>query len=214
LTNYNTLQIDALLNDFSSLNLRIFTTKPLGIYNAMNLGLKNTNTPFFMCLNGGDEIVNIHSLNNLLKNAEVYGWAYGRLNIINTAGNFKTTYKFERYSIWKHRLSLKYIPHPASILPTQIAKDFGYFDEKYKVAADQKLMMEIATEIKPYSSPEIIGNFYLGGVSTRRPSDVVKDYKEISRNIYGAIANFKLIDDAVWIIILYLRKTWDLMNRY
>ena len=165
-----------------------------------------------MCLNGGDEVVKIENLKQLLNQAEVFGWAYGALNIIDTVKNRKTTYRFRRYSGLKHRLSMKFIPHPSAILPTEKAKNFGFFDEKFRAVADQKLMMQIATTVIPYSSSEIIANFYLGGASSRNPSAIVQDYKLLSRNMYGLFAKCSIIDNIVWTMIFYLRSARNLIK--
>jgi hypothetical protein len=213
LTNYSQLQINSLLKKYSHLNMRVFTNQPTGIYNAMNLGMMKTNTPFFMCLNGGDEVVKIENLKYLLKQAEVFGWAYGAINIIDSVKNRKTTYRFRRYSGLKHRLSIKFIPHPSAILPTKNAVEFGLFDERFQTVADQKLMMEIAAILTPYSSPEIIANFYLGGVSSRKPRAIVQDYKEVSRKMFGLFANSSIIDNLVWMMVFNFRLARNLIKK-
>jgi hypothetical protein len=105
-----------------------------------------------------------------------------------------------------HRLGIKYVPHPASIVDTQIAQSIGGFDEKFRIAADQKMLLTFASKSLPAITNDVVANFYRGGVSSRGDEEIVSDFRAISHEIYGNFLKSSFLDQIIWKVVSTLRK--------
>lgn len=187
-----------------NLNFDLCVSEPKGIYNAMNLGLNVSNTKYVLFLNSGDELYSIENLNTLLDKINERSWGYGR--IVKIHNQQKISYSFNPYWSFLHRLGIKYVPHPAAVLNRELSLKLGGYDENYKVAADQKLLMQFGKNQAPVIVRTPISSFYKGGVSSLRTnSEIVKDFHSISIEVYGYIFNNIFIDRYVWKFLAKLR---------
>jgi len=194
------------LSHIDFFNSKVIIQEPRGIYGAMNLGLKSAQGDYCIFLNAGDTFAEPNSLSKVFYALESHEWAYGGIRKIAKDNLKRTTYVFKPYIGVLHSLGLKYVPHPATLLKTKTAKDFGGFDEKYKVAADQKLILQFAKEYKPLVSRQIMVNFSLGGVSSNRNwKSIVLDFKEINSDIYGKGLIRRALLSLLWKIVSLLR---------
>jgi hypothetical protein len=206
LSDYRHEDIERIKVSFKHLNLKCFEIESSGIYNAINYGLNNVETQYFMCINGGDRLFDSENLNKLLRNLEGKKWGYGSVSIINPLTNSKRKYNFNHYSVLKHRFSLKYVPHPSVIMDTTFARGLSGFDENFKISADQKLIMQFGINFRPFISKDVISEFYLGGESTRSQSDITSDFKEISEDLFKPIFRSRFIEKFLWDLIRRLRS--------
>ena len=185
---------------------KVITQEPKGIYGAMNLGLKSAQGDYCIFLNAGDTFAEPNSLSKMFYALESHEWGYGGIKRISVDKLKSTSYVFKPYIGVLHCLGLKYVPHPATLLKTKTAKDFGGFDEKYKVAADQKLILQFARKYKPFVSREIMVIFALGGASSNRSwQSIVLDFKEIHSDIYGKGLIRRALVSPLWKIVSLLR---------
>jgi hypothetical protein len=90
-------------------------------------------------------------------------------------------------------------------MDTSYARKLGGFDEKFKVSADQKLIMEFGKNFKPVVSKEVISEFYLGGNSTRSQLEITSDFKEISNDLFKPVFGSKYIESLLWNLVKNLR---------
>jgi glycosyltransferase involved in cell wall biosynthesis len=210
-------KLDLILSDFkheylnevkfklSNVNFDLYVSEPNGIYNAMNLGLKVSDTEYVLFLNSGDELYSIESLNKLLDKIAENSWGYG--SIIKIYDRKKLPYSFNPYWRFLHRLGIKYVPHPATILNREQSIKFGGYDEKYKVAADQKLIMQFGKLQPPTIIRSPIANFYAGGISSMRTNaEIMDDFRNISSEIYGRFFENKLFEELFWKFLVKIRK--------
>jgi len=205
LSDYRQEYIEGLKVSFKHLNLKCFEIDSSGIYNAMNFGLDKVKTQYFMCINGGDRLFDSENLNKLLRNLDGKKWGYGSVSIVNPLTNSSRKYKFNHYSVLLHRFSLKYVPHPSVIMDTTFARGLSGFDENFKVSADQKLIMQFGMASKLFVSKDVISEFYLGGESTIRKSEITSDFKDISNDLFKPIFSSRFIDKFLWKLIKKFR---------
>jgi hypothetical protein len=198
LSDYSESEIITITNQSRNLMPKIITSEPLGIYAAMNRGLKELGTEFALFLNGGDEIINSKSLSKLLDNMQGANWGYGSLEISTEESNVIRVHKFLPYSITRHRFSLNYVPHPSTILRRESILNKNCYNEKFTTAADQELILKFAIESSPRVIPEPIARFYLGGKSTRSEHEIVNDFQLISQNLFGYTLKSKTFDRILW----------------
>ena len=191
---------------YSSLKIQIVISPPEGIYNAQNLGLSKVERRFVLFLNGGDKLKNSLGLQNLVSKIGLEIWGYGELDLVDINSLNAKRYHFKYVRIL-HRLGLKYVPHPATVMNAEVAIRFGGFDESYASAADHKLLLTFAKHFSPVIVNDVIATFYRGGVSSRNQIEIVKDCMRISREVFGYFLKNRILDSLVWNFVL-LGRIW------
>jgi hypothetical protein len=210
LSGYEKTEVDDISSKFKTLISEIQLIPPSSIYDAMNFGLSRVTKEYVMFLNAGDTLVSYFHLEQLLYSLNDKLWGYGQINQIDPAGYSKII-KFSPYINCLHKNSFKYVPHPATIVQTKAIKDLGGFDVKYKVAADQKILIQLAKIQEPGICKLPVVNFYLGGASSRSSREIVKDYMKINHELHGPKMKSILIDRVYWKIVLIIR---NLLNTF
>lgn len=157
-------------------NHRVLKQDLNGIYNAMNSGLAVARGDYCLFLNAGDSFIESKSLQILSKSVNSGIWGYGGIKLLSPSGRIKN-YSFTPFSDIQLKSSMKYVPHPATLVKTQILKDLGGFDETLEIIADQDLAYKLSKLEPPRISMEQISSFRLGGTSTRSPLEIFADYK-------------------------------------
>jgi hypothetical protein len=210
LSDYPEIEIDQMKSKFNEPSFEFLTSDAKGIYNAQNFGLSQVKTTFVQFLNGGDELVDVSGLKLLVAKLEGSLWGYGSLRITKLSGK---TYNYSfHYMKLLHRLGLKYIPHPSSVINTKAILELGGYDENYQSAADHKLFLLLSRQCKPIVISDCISNFYLGGASTRSNELIVNDSANISREIFGNYFKSSRLDRMVWKTVMGLRNTRNLFR--
>ena len=120
-------------------NVICYWQEPMGISAAFNCGLKETKGDWIWCLNGGDTV----------KDNLDYEWLLKYLSqsrsdaVIFQTEDMTTGKVLEKFppiwGVWPPLLS--WIPHPSTIIKKELFDEFGFFDEKYKLAMDYELFI-------------------------------------------------------------------------
>jgi len=205
----NIVVVSSEAKNFSEIDLsdsRLIIQRPQGIYNAMNVGLKSAHGRFCLFLNASDTFTSSHSLAKLFNALGKHKWGYGGINKVSPFDNSTTPYHFKPYFRLLHTLGLKYVPHPSCLLETEVARAFGGFDEKYHVAADQKLLLQFSNKYKPAITEELVVNFVLGGASSNRnQQSLVNDFRQIYDDLHGEKKTRRVIYFPLWTLASLLR---------
>ena len=178
---------------------------PQGIYYAQNLGLSRVKNRLVIFLNGGDKLEDSSGLHNLVKELGQSSWGYGEIDLIGSSASDKQRYRF-KYNRYLHRLGLKYVPHPATVVDAKEAIRLGGFDEKYLSAADHKLLLMFSKRSAPVVVRSLISTFYRGGMSSRNQREVVSDCMNISHELFGYFLNNKFLDRLLWFLLFTGKK--------
>lgn len=207
LSEFTTLEIESLEQDFSDLPLVIFQVPAEGVYKAMNYAVGKVGSGHVLFLNSGDLIESESALHTLVSSCKPNQWGYGQAVITKDKSDNNRTYRFSPYVRLFHLLGLKYIPHPSTIIPISLIRELGGFDPSYPVAADQKLLLQCSLTSKPLVLKSSVSNFKLGGISTRSSREIVRDFRKISLEILpkSHFFNWPLLNP--WWIVLILRKS-------
>jgi hypothetical protein len=208
LSEYQKPEIDNVKSKYKTVISKIYEIPSSSIYEAMNFGLSRANKPYVMFLNAGDTLVNYANLEQLYCSLNDKLWIYGQIIQVDP-GKYTKLVKFNPYFNCLHKNSFKYVPHPATIVNTKAIKALGGFDVRHKVAADQKMLIQLADLQKPGICKLPIVNFYLGGASSRTPREIVNDYKKINYELYGPKMKSKFVDRVYWDIILLSRNLFN-----
>lgn len=170
---------------------KVISQKKDGIYSAMNKGLDYVRTEYCLFLNSGDVFAKEDVLYCIYEHVKGSLWGYGSIRRVYADGGEKT-YKFLPYLQSLHKYGLRYVPHPATILHTETVRYLRGFDEKYRVSADQKLLLQLSLIQRPKVISKVIVLFSMSGVSSgRRFTEIMRDFsrfrKELfDRNIFDA----------------------------
>lgn len=154
--------------------------KDLGIYNAMNKGIKAATGDYLLFLNSGDHFFNNEVLMLNHQYLTEYDLVYFNLQMINS--NFIKTVIYSdklRFS----ELYLDTLPHPATFIKKQLFNTIGLYDENLKIVSDWKFFMIAlfkfnCTYLKVNAT---LSTFYLDGISSNENfseerQSVLKEY--------------------------------------
>lgn len=110
--------------------------KDLGIYNAMNKGIRKATGEYFLFLNSGDVLNGAGALNEFISHPKFDGdIIYG-------------DYKFEDgYKIYPDTLDPSYfiktsLPHQSTLFRSSVFEEMGHYDESYRMGADRAFFIK------------------------------------------------------------------------
>ncbi len=206
LSNYSKIDIESIKLEFTALNPDVYEIAPNGIYNAQNFGLNKVRTRLMLVLNGGDTLMAQEILQLLVQKIDTSDWGYGSCRFLDPVSGGSRFYRRYKYSRLLHRLGLNFVPHPSVLVDAEKAREFGGFDLKYKIAADQKMLLQFAKNSKPVTIRETIASFELGGASSRGSREITNDFMNISNEIFGYFLKSRILDKIIWKIVLIIRK--------
>jgi len=212
LSKYSSFDISRLESISHSGDCKILEQEPDGIYSAMNKGLSLANSELCIFLNGGDEICDARAFKDFAFGLTNHEWAYSPIYIASGRNDSRRKYEFKPYNRLQHRLSIKFVPHPGTLYKTEILKLMGGFNAFLSVAADQELAMRFAQRSHPRIGDLPFTIFYSGGTSTRNQDEITRDFKIISRQVFGYFFGMRFFDSLVWELVRYARKLLGKFN--
>ncbi len=174
---------------------KVISEKDLGIYNAMNKGIKNANGDFISFLNSGDwyEDGTLYCINNKY-NENPFDLCYGSINYHNLDG---TTY-LKKSKVDKKFVTSRHWNHPSMFLKSSIYKE-NLFDENFKIYSDFELFLRVRKMLpknKIAIIDDVVTNFVADGISTKTDYKIVKKrakekYLAYKKNGYSRIYFFE-----------------------
>jgi glycosyltransferase involved in cell wall biosynthesis len=186
--------------DTSSIKIKYFHKPNFNIYQAMNFGIKNVTSNYFMFINSGDLVLNqaIEILKNL-NEEKVTCFQSEWHNSNNEKINFRMKSQF---SIFFGKMP----NHQAMVFPHKFSR-FEY-NEKYIISADQDLKIKLAKQNMLVLREEVIVSSLFGGLTTRTMTaeEVLRRAKETAK-IFQSNYRFPWSSILTFIYFLnYLRK--------
>lgn len=178
--------------------------KDNSLWNAMNIGVKNTKNHNILFLNSGDILYSkfvIKKINShLMKEKKI-------ILIFKTVLKYKKMLFYPKKSYFNH---YTYSPHPSFIYPNIKNNKIKYFDEKNLINADGYWMSSLRQITKTKKINSISSIYYLGGQSSY-PS-FYSIYNLFKYNFFYGINEFiklilfKLMTKENYYKIIYLTK--------
>jgi len=158
----------------SGFNLIICVDSGTGIYDAMNLPIKDIpDSDWIWYLNAGD-LSNIDSsasevMNNLINSNR--DWAFGGHYIANHRnGILRYNFPPKEFLARKQLFARSFVSHQAVFMKGHLIKSLNGFNTNYKVAADWDLLVRASRISEPLVFDIPIATFYLGGFSSAHKS--------------------------------------------
>lgn len=183
------------LNTAEQTGAHVLSEPDRNCYEAMNKGWRQASSDSVAFLNAGDVYATHNATTLLATLSEDRRWGYGALRIVGPEGT--STYRFEPFRQRLLALGIKYVPHPASVVPVQLLEHLGGFDEDFGIAADQLLFMRLSRIARPRVSHEVIATFSLGGLSTRSPEEIARDFRRARQATNSLVGGLDHLDAVV-----------------
>lgn len=154
----------------------------MGIYNAMNKGIKAASGDFINFLNSGDlysgDLV-LERIANIISTSSAKLF-FGNYLLINSSDG---TCKICNIPEVKSKADLLYniFAHPSTFYNRELFYEVGTFNEKYGIAADFDWYLNALTKLKVmFTQINLYSSlFFEGGISTTNKKQLDSEYKDI-----------------------------------
>ena len=178
---------------------RFFFEKDLGIYNALNKGIKKATKNWIMILGSGDLIISKNifkcpDLNNLQ-----YDVIYGHTIFVKNDKIFIDQIN-QKISWYKGM----YFCHQSCLTRAEILKNTG-FNEEYKIAADYDFYIQISKEKFKYV-PTIVTQFIMDGVSSLNFKRTIQEKLIIRKRKFFNNRFLALLDSVLWNFYIIIKR--------
>lgn len=162
-----------------------------GIYHAWNKGLAKATGEWIAFIGCDDELAYDAALSDMLELAdEGINFISGRMKILFESGEVEKgePWELDRMRKWQC------IAHPCSLHHTSLFKQFGLFDEKYKIAGDYEFLLRVSEAVHARFVDKVLIDMGAGGVSNTQVLSALLEVYEIqgkfSKTLMGAEYNF------------------------
>ena len=147
---------------------RTLIEPPVGVYSAMNVGLRSATGVLVQFLNAGDEYAADDVLGQVRTRFDARGfqWAYGRMLVARFPGDPGKVRGVTLDDMESHGYRGMHFPeHPTVFARADLLRQLGGFDTSYRTAADYRLLLELATSHPGEDLDLVVTRYSLGGVS-------------------------------------------------
>jgi glycosyltransferase involved in cell wall biosynthesis len=222
----NSVNIIKEITGKSKIPVKWVSEKDLGIYNAMNKGIKMSEGKYLQFLNSGDMLASETIISELLKkipdNCQII---YGNMLKIFPQGLYRDKGPAGK-KITMMNFYLGTLNHSPSLINRELFELYGLYDETLKIVADWKWFMQVIGihNVKPVYFDLEVTVFDMTGISNTQneleknerrkvlesllPNSVLTDYDEMAFPVeqYNRIKKYPLIYKFFWLIERMLFK--------
>lgn len=163
--------------------------RDLGVYDAMNKGIKNANGDYFLFLNSGDYLVSedvLTRLSGVLNESDTCVY-YCNVNLLNSDGTVETFCYPPNLTLgfWEGNT----INHQSSLISRQAFEKFGLYSLYYKIASDYEFFLKLfCAGIKFNFFNGVIVNYANTGISTSNYDLLVEERSDIWNKVVPTYA--------------------------
>ena len=171
----------AIVNEYKNRITKIISEPDKGLYDAINKGIKNASGDIVGLIHAGDKLHDNGVITKIAKYFEEndIDMCYGHSKIVNRDNIVIRINKSPEY---KPSLMKKgWMPsHQSFYVKRELFQKYGYYNSKYKIAADYELLLRFIyfNKIKGKLLNEFIIYFSLGGTSTKGIKNIYMQSKE------------------------------------
>jgi glycosyltransferase involved in cell wall biosynthesis len=199
---------EKILNNYKNKNNKVFHKPRLGIYEAINFGIKNASGKFISILNSDDFYSSPDTIENIVKifnknpKTDIF---LGDVVYFNNSEYYNPvrSYSAKNFKPW-HMLFGLMPPHPSSIISKSIYDKYGVYYEKFKIASDFDFFLRVIyiNKVKYKKINHTIVRMRSGGVSDKGIYSYIKNTKEV----YQSFLNNKVKRSLILIILRFIFK--------
>jgi glycosyltransferase involved in cell wall biosynthesis len=168
------------------LSAQVTWTPPLGIYQAMNIGLEQSRGDYVYFANAGDVFFNsgvLRSIRSLVEEVRP-PWLFGDVEILEASGHRVITPRWDYEAEKAVAFSRGHFPcHQGMFVRLDLLRAQGGFDLGYSIVADYAAFLRLSLHHDPLYVDEVIATFREGGVSTTRWKESFRQFHHARREI-------------------------------
>ena len=190
-----------IIKDLSNSKTLLESSKDQGIYDAINKGIKRTTGDIIGLLHSDDLFAEkdvLYKIVRAFKNSKIHA-TYGDLEYFSYKDSKKIVRKWTAGSFCKDKLYRGWMPpHPTLFLRREALVQFGYYDTKYKIAADYDFILRCfgTGDLNLFYINDVVVKMSTGGTSNKSLRNIIhksyEDYRILkSHNIGGFMTLFK-----------------------
>jgi glycosyltransferase involved in cell wall biosynthesis len=174
----------AVLDQYHDRVSKVISEPDLGIYDALNKGIKASTGDVIGFLHSDDEFNSPTSVANLMNALSESGadGIYSDLQYVRRAGGDNHLIR-----MWKSRpfqpklLSRGWMPaHPTLLLKREVYKKIGFYNLDYRIASDYDFILRVfkSPNYRFHYLPEVTVSMQIGGESNKSLSKIIQKSKE------------------------------------
>ena len=184
----------------------------LGIYSAMNEGLKATSREYIWFMNAGDKFTDSSVISHAINELELH-------NAAIVIGGYRVDYEgaariyslpFRRISKFSFAFTRRGGCHQAMIFRNQAIGAAGGFNVKYSLAGDFDLVLRILESKKVVRVSPVYASIEPGGRADKGIFQVYKEKHKIRREVLGGL--FVFFASITWTCLACIKKVYRLLN--
>lgn len=184
----------------------------LGIYAAMNEGLKVTSRKFIWFMNAGDKFKDSSVINNAINEVELHNAAIviGGYQVDSEGAAQIYSLPFRRVSKFSFAFSRRGGCHQAMIFRNQALQAAGGFNVCYSLAGDFDMVLRILKSKKVVRVPAVYASIEPGGRADKGIVQVYKEKHDIRKEVLGG--PFVFFASITWTLLACIKKVYKLLK--
>ena len=192
--------------------IKFFNKKNSSIYEAINFGIKKSKNTYIGLLHSDDYFFEANILNLIKKNFE------NKKDIKAIYGNVKIVSRFKKTKILRYFKSrqlkqsdlfkCEHPPHTSLFVNRNVFENYGYYNEKFKIASDFEFMLRVlgVNQVKSMYVNRTFVVMRSGGTSTKSIKNIIISNYEVFKSFKEN--NLKI--NLMYILIKIFRKILQL----
>ncbi|KWV59510.1 hypothetical protein AS156_31260 [Bradyrhizobium macuxiense] len=159
-----------IVESFQSDEIRVFSEKDAGVYDAMNKGLRLFEGDVVGFLNSDDTFHDSSTLAHIAAGVSDSDIVYGDLNMVTDHLSKRIVRKWRGGKFGRYSFQLGWVPpHPTFYVRREVIRKVGDYDLSYKTTADYDYMLRAMAlnDFRVRYLPRVIADFQMGGISTQ-----------------------------------------------
>jgi glycosyltransferase len=193
-----------IVESFGSGDIRVFSERDKGVFDAMNKGLHLFQGDAVGFLNSDDTFHDPDVLREIAAALSDCDIVYGDLNMVTDHRTKRLVRSWRGGTFRRYSYQLGWgPPHPSFYMRREVAQRVGDFDLSYVTTADYDYMLRALAlnDFRVRYIPRVIADFQMGGISTRGWRVTVNGNLECLRS-RRAHLNAPVIDAALFLRLL------------
>jgi len=172
-----------------------------GIYEALNKGLERASGDIIGFVHSDDFLAHDDVINNIVNcfTSDHVQAVYGDLDYISQQDIKKIIRRWSTGAFSSKRLKRGWMPaHPTLYLRKSIYYNYGYFDTKFKIAADYDFILRIFSQFtnETVYLSNVLYKMRVGGISNKNfkriRQKMIEDYTVLRRNKVGSFGTLAM----------------------
>lgn len=187
-----------------------------GIYHAMNKGVDLVTGDLVQVLNAGDTLTDqtvFQQVSDTWQVDSTWQWGFGRLCFRTKEGLPDNRQKTPPFNYSQLRWGHSYVPHPSSFVSASLFGEYGAFNPRFGIAADQEFFMRISKDNEPFQWDANFSNFFLGGAHSALGLWKRERMWHLMRSANNNLAWGSNVVDSAYTEVLALRRVMHAVSR-